>query len=401
MSNLFDQGPTPPKLKAITVNGAIHVESEQERKSKEARRKQRKSRWDTKNSRSSSASTTSNPFTSTPILALPAPGSIKDNPKAIEERRIAMSASLDASKMSNDQQAIFVLQMQINESTRNLAKPDYGIPPNPKDRSPSPEPIYNSNGKRINTRLDRTKNKWINQRNNAITKLKQLDSTYQPPSQYNYKNVKLEDKVMLPADEHPEINFVGLLLGPRGNHLEKIKEETKCNIIIRGKGSLRSGMTGITKDGRKVDGLEEPLHALITGATAEDVQRGVKKIQKIVENQIYNPDSEEAVALRAKHMHELAVLNGTVKEVDMKCLNCGRFGHKSWQCDERPNFTSAVICSACGGVGHLSKILHNSKTLQKLPCTFFVPLYIFCSIWNNFCSCFHTTIHHQQQQNIF
>jgi len=54
------------------------------------------------------------------------------------------------------------------------------------------------------------------------------------------------------------------LLGPRGHFLDKIKEDTKCNIIIRGKGSLRSGMTGITKDGRKVEALEEPLHALIT-----------------------------------------------------------------------------------------------------------------------------------------
>ena len=53
-------------------------------------------------------------------------------------------------------------------------------------------------------------------------------------------------------------------MGPRGNYLEKLKEETKCNIVIRGKGSLRSGMTGITKDGKRVEGLEEPLHALIT-----------------------------------------------------------------------------------------------------------------------------------------
>ena len=116
----------------------------------------------------------------------------------------------------------------------------------------------------MNTRLERTKNKWINQRNNAITKLKEIDSNYQPPSQYNYKNVKLEDKVFLPNDEYPHINFVGLILGPRGNYLEKIKEKTNCNIIIRGKGSLKSGMTGITKTGQKVDGLDEPMHALIT-----------------------------------------------------------------------------------------------------------------------------------------
>ena len=64
--------------------------------------------------------------------------------------------------------------------------------------------------------------------------------------------------------ENPHINFVGLLLGPRGNYLEKLKEETKCGIIIKGKGSLRSGMTGITKDGRRLDSLDEPLHAQIT-----------------------------------------------------------------------------------------------------------------------------------------
>ena len=195
MSNLFDE-PTPAKLKAITINGAIHVESAEDKQKREERRKQRKSRWDSKRSGSSSSAVSS----STPILALPPPGGIKDNPQALMDQRMTMPAAIDASNMTDNQQQIYILQMQINEATRNLAKPDYGIPANPRDRSPSPEPIYNSNGKRINTRLERTKVKWINQRNNSITKLKDLDPTYQPPSQYNYKNVKLEDKVMLPAD---------------------------------------------------------------------------------------------------------------------------------------------------------------------------------------------------------
>ena len=63
------------------------------------------------------------------------------------------------------------------------------------------------------------------------------------------------------------------------------------------------------------------------------------------------------VALRAKHMHDLAVLNGTLKEFEIKCLNCGRLGHQTWQCGDGKNFTSAVICNACGGVGHLSEYL--------------------------------------------
>jgi len=124
---------------------------------------------------------------------------------------------------------------------------------------------------------------------------------------------------------------------------------------------LRSGMTGITKDGRKVEALDEPLHAFISGSTAEDVQKGVKEVQEIIEMYIYRPDSEKAVALRAKHMHELSVLNGTMKGIDLKCLNCGRSGHKSWECDESKIFTASVICSACGGVGHVSEsILHRT-----------------------------------------
>ena len=44
MSSLFTDGPTPPKLKAITLNGAIVVESDEDRKKREERRKARKSR---------------------------------------------------------------------------------------------------------------------------------------------------------------------------------------------------------------------------------------------------------------------------------------------------------------------------------------------------------------------
>ena len=46
-------GATPPKLKAITVNGAILVESEADRKKKEEKRKERRSRWDQTSSRNS------------------------------------------------------------------------------------------------------------------------------------------------------------------------------------------------------------------------------------------------------------------------------------------------------------------------------------------------------------
>lgn len=42
---------------------------------------------------------------------------------------------------------------------------------------------------------------------------------YRPPI------VRVSDKVMIPQEEHPDINFVGLLIGPRGNTLKNLEKE--------------------------------------------------------------------------------------------------------------------------------------------------------------------------------
>jgi splicing factor 1 len=49
-----------------------------------------------------------------------------------------------------------------------------------------------------------------------------LDYFLRPPV------VRVSDKVMIPQEEHPDINFVGLLIGPRGNTL-------KCNYYLYNK----------------------------------------------------------------------------------------------------------------------------------------------------------------------
>ncbi len=101
--------------------------------------------------------------------------------------------------MDEKSQQIYLCQMQIQEATIKLGRADLGIPANPRDRSPSPEPIYNNKGFRINKREDRVRSRLVNQRNAAISKLKTLDPTYQPPSHYKFEEVKLEDRVLIPA----------------------------------------------------------------------------------------------------------------------------------------------------------------------------------------------------------
>ena len=37
------------------------------------------------------------------------------------------------------------------------------------------------------------------------------------------------------------MNFIGLIIGPRGNTLKKMERETGAKIMIRGKGSVKEG----------------------------------------------------------------------------------------------------------------------------------------------------------------
>lgn len=41
---------------------------------------------------------------------------------------------------------------------------------------------------------------------------------------------RLHDKVWIPQENHPEINFVGLLIGPRGNTLKSLEAEV-CSTL--------------------------------------------------------------------------------------------------------------------------------------------------------------------------
>ena len=151
---------------------------------------------------------------------------------------------------------------------------------NPEDRSPSPEPVYSSDGKRLNTRDVRTRRKLEDMRHKAITEMKEINPHYMPPADYKVSFLqyvfivgtliiitlkppmtRVQERVLIPQDEHPGVNFVGLLIGPRGNTLKKIETENKCKVMIRGKGSVKVQRQSFIN--RPLPGEDEPLHALI------------------------------------------------------------------------------------------------------------------------------------------
>lgn len=271
--------------------------------------------------------------------------------------------SLIPSGISADQEKQVLLHLKIEDLSRKLRSGDLGIPPNPEDRSPSPEPIYDHNGKRLNTREYRTRKKLEEERHIAVQEALTINPEYKPPADYKPPVQKVSDRVMIPQDDHPHINFVGLLIGPRGNTLKKLEKDTGTKIMIRGKGSVKEGKVG-RKDGQPLPGEDEPLHALVTASNAEAVKKAVDQITQTIKEGIEQPEGQND--LRRKQLRELAKLNGTLREEDMlRCSNCGATDHRTWQCPEKQNVTSNVLCGICGAAGHVTADCRQKANIES------------------------------------
>jgi len=151
--------------------------------------------------------------------------------------------------MTKEQEKAYLTQLRIEELSRMLRGNDLGIPTG-ADRSPSPEPQYDNMGKRTNTREVRHRAKLEAERHKLVQEmLTKHNPQYKPPSDYKAMPTKIIEKVFIPQEDFPEINFVGLLIGPRGTTLKMLEKDTNAKIIIRGKGSIKEGKIG-RKDGQ-------------------------------------------------------------------------------------------------------------------------------------------------------
>ncbi|XP_055379333.1 KH domain-containing, RNA-binding, signal transduction-associated protein 3 isoform X2 [Condylostylus longicornis] len=56
---------------------------------------------------------------------------------------------------------------------------------------------------------------------------------------YREKPVRVAQKILVPVREHPKFNFVGKLLGPKGNSLRRLQEETLCKMTVLGRNSMK------------------------------------------------------------------------------------------------------------------------------------------------------------------
>lgn len=215
------------------------------------------------------------------------------------------------------------------------------VPPE-RERSPSPPPTYDGQGRRTNTRDVRYRKRLEEERTKLIERLIRIDPSFRPPPDYEMqrrfaggRGGRFSEKVYIPIKEFPEIKFFGLLVGPRGNSLKKMEGESGAKISIRGRGSVKEGK------GRREEFAgddDDEMHCLVTADSQDKVDKCVQLINKVIETVgpprpnermhglIVTPQAcsvpEHQNEQKLNQLRELAQLNGTFRDFENQvCLH--------------------------------------------------------------------------------
>ncbi|OQR85847.1 branchpoint-bridging protein [Achlya hypogyna] len=244
--------------------------------------------------------------------------------------------------LTAEEQQSIVLRAKLDDLARKMATvaQDAAIIEKDPNRSPSPPPQYDSNGKRLNTREMRMRAVYERQRMDVMDQLVKVNPLFKPPPEY--LKMKLQRKIPIPYKEYPTYNFMGLIIGPRGNTQKRMEKEYNCRIAIRGRGSGKEGKRSIHNDDH------EDLHVFITGDKEEDVERAAKMITNLLV-----PVDDMTNEHKQRQLRELARIQGTLRDDDY-CLACGEQGHRQFECPNRDKTFKAVKvkCEICGDTSH-------------------------------------------------
>lgn len=176
--------------------------------------------------------------------------------------------------MTPEQLDAYVLCIRIEEVGQKLCA-DYHAPASNSKRSPSPPPEYDSSGRRINTRKHRYRQRLEEERQALIDDALSTIPGYEAPPEFRHlQRPMVTEKVYIPVKDFPGVNFIGQILGPRGQSLRDMNNQSGAHIAIRGKGSVKEGRATHSRTRRNpndatTDDQQEPLHCLIRADTQE------------------------------------------------------------------------------------------------------------------------------------
>ncbi|XP_022716612.1 KH domain-containing protein At5g56140-like [Durio zibethinus] len=159
---------------------------------------------------------------------------------------------------------------------------------------------------------------------NGWTFQSEISGLVQPSSAQNWLSsqgsssgliVKRTIRVDIPVNNYPNYNFVGRLLGPRGNSLKCVEANTECRVLIRGRGSIKDPAREEMMRGKPgYEHLNEPLHILVEAELPlEIVDARLMQAREILED-LLKPVDESQDFYKKQQLRELAMLNGTLRE---------------------------------------------------------------------------------------
>lgn len=114
---------------------------------------------------------------------------------------------------------------------------------------------------------------------------------------------KITKKIYIPVRDHPEINYLGLLIGPRGATQKQLQETTGAKIIIRGRGAQKDGSQSNTGHPDDTD----DLHVALEGPE-DAVNRASAEINQI----LYNPEQANRLKSEQQQIQMKMGLGGNI-----------------------------------------------------------------------------------------
>eukprot|EP00727_Mastigamoeba_balamuthi_P007325 m51a1_g3212 putative splicing factor 1 (457) ;mRNA; r:32386-34271 len=230
--------------------------------------------------------------------------------------------------LTPEQEDALLLRARMEEIQYHINSGQLGINP-ARERSPSPPPMYDKDGKRTNTREQRMREKLQHERANLISEAMKMYPEFKPPADAR-AHLRKTMKVFIPEKEFPEYNFIGLIIGPRGNTQKRLEKESGAKISIRGRGSLKEGKA---KKGSGAPDDDEPLHVQIVAETDEQLQKAYSLVKPLL-----TPMDESKNEWKKQQLRELAEINGTLRERTFF--------------QPLPDYDAGVTCAICGDGGH-------------------------------------------------